>query len=185
VQDAQRAFAELDWVTPVPDHFLHTWIGGVAFAARRPTRDEIAVAVERARRAWVGVESFEVSYRRINCFHSAVVAEVEGEGPRALAAALVESGYWHELPLEGALKGVQLKTFLSHLTIGVVNRPNEPTQLREALVPVRGADLGAQRIDEATLCVIPASRTTILDPWEIVGSVPLWKPQTDAEIAEG
>lgn len=172
-EDARRAFADLEWITPVPGQFLHTWIGGVALAPRRPTRDELDVAAERARRAWAGIDSFEVSYRRINCFHSAVVVEVGGEGPRALAAALVQSRYWHDLPLEGALKGVRLETFLSHVTIGVVNRPTDPAPLREALVPLRDVELGRQRIAEVTLCVIPASRPTILDPWEVVGSVSL------------
>jgi len=155
----------------VPDHFLHTWIGGVALAPRRPTREAIDVAVGRAQRAWAGAESYEVSYRRVNCFHSAVVVEVGDGGPRALAADLVESRYWRELSIEGAMQGVQLETFLPHLTIGVVNTPSEPTPLRKVLVPLRDVELGRQRIEEARLCLIPASRTTILDRWEVVGSV--------------
>jgi hypothetical protein len=140
-------------------------------AARRPTRDEIDLVVDRARRAWAGTGSFEVGYRRLNCFHSAIVVEVEDGGPRALATQLVESGYWQQLPVEGAMRGVALETFLPHLTIGVVNRPSDPAPLREALVPLRGVELGRQRIEDATLCVIPASRTTVLDLWEVVGSV--------------
>jgi hypothetical protein len=173
VQDVQRAFAELDWITPVPAHFLHTWIAGVAFAARRPTRDGIDLAVERAERALAGTDSFEVRYRRVNCFHSAVVVEVEDGGPRALATQLIESRYWHELPLEGAMGSLALETFLPHLSIGFVNRPSDPTPLREVLVPHRGAEFGRGRVEDATLCLIPASRTTILEPWEVVGSVSL------------
>jgi 2'-5' RNA ligase len=171
VQDAQRALAHLEWITPLPGDFLHIGIAGVACAARRPTRDEVEVAHERARRAWAGTKSFQLSCRRLNCFHSAVVVEVRSDGPRALVAALVESGYWRELSLEGALEGVQTETFLPHLTIGVVNTPSEPTPLREALVPLRDIDFGEAWIEEATLCVVPASRSTLLDPWEVVASV--------------
>lgn len=170
-QEAQETFAHLDWIAPQPDHFLHTWLGGVAFAPRRPAADEITVAVERAQRAWRGSGAFDVSYRRINCFHSAVVVEVEGDGPRNLVGKLVEANYWSELPIEGATTGVQTDTLLPHLTIGTVNRPSEPAPLKRALVPMREAVLGRQRVSEALLCVIPASRTTILDPWEVVGSV--------------
>jgi 2'-5' RNA ligase len=118
------------------------------------------------------MEAFDVSYRRLTCFHSAVVVEVEGGGPRALVTRLVDSGYWQELPTEGAMRPVPLETFLPHMTLGVVNRPSDPAPLREALVQLRGAELGRQRVEEATLCLMPASRTTILEPWDVVGSVP-------------
>jgi hypothetical protein len=112
-----------------------------------------------------------VSYCRAACFHTAVVIEVEGEGPVRIVGKLVESSYWNELPIEGAISGVEMETFLPHLTIGTVNRPSDPGPLREALTPLREVELGQQQIRQATLCVVPASRTTILDPWEVVGSV--------------
>jgi hypothetical protein len=101
VEVARQAFSQVEWVTPQPRHFLHTWIGGVALAPRRPTPGEIEVAVGRAQPARIGIDSFAVRYRRINCLHSAVVVEVEGEGPRHLATTLVESRYWNELPIAG------------------------------------------------------------------------------------
>jgi 2'-5' RNA ligase len=171
VAEVQRSFAQLDWIIAVPDHFLHAWIAGIALARRRPLSDEVRVALERAQRAWAGATPFVVSYRRVNCFHSAVVVEVEEAGPRALAAALVDNAYWQDLPIEGAMQSLPLETFLPHVTVGVVRTPTEPTALREALVPLRDVDLGREHMSEAELCVIPASRTTLLDPWGVVGSV--------------
>lgn len=173
VQQAKDALLQFDWITPQPDHFLHTWLGGVALAPRRPTRDEIGFALERAERAWATADGFNVSYGPINCFHSAIVVEVEGDGPRTLVSKLIETGYWNDLPIEGALPGVPIETFLAHLTIGTVKKPSDPAPLRDVLARLREARLGRQRITRASLCVIPASRTTILDPWEVVGSVVL------------
>ena len=36
VQTARQAFSHFDWITPVPDHFLHTWIGAVSLGSRVP-----------------------------------------------------------------------------------------------------------------------------------------------------
>jgi 2'-5' RNA ligase len=173
VQRAQAAFTHLAWITPQPAHFLHVWLGGVAIAPRRPGADDVAVAVDRARRAWRGTGPFAVRYRRVNCFHTAVVVEVEGDGPRALVARLLEADYWRALPMPGALGGVELRTFLPHVTIAALAGAHDPAPLRDALAAVRDAELGRQRVDQATLCVIPAARTTILDPWEVVGAVRL------------
>jgi 2'-5' RNA ligase len=155
----------------VPESFLHAWIAGAALARRRPTPEEVHVAFERAQRAWEGVAPFFVSYPRVNCFHSAIVVEVEEAGPRALAAALVDSRYWRDLPIEDAVQELPLETFLPHVTVGVVRTPTEPTALRDVLVPLRDVELGQERMSEAQLSVIPASRSTVLDPWEVVGSV--------------
>jgi len=63
---AQAAFAHLDWLRPIPRHFLHVWLLGVAipeFAARVP---------------------LELEYARVNCFHSAVVVEARAPDLSAL-----------------------------------------------------------------------------------------------------
>jgi hypothetical protein len=39
------------------------------------------------------------------------------------------------------------------------------------LAPQRETALGDQHVASAALCLMPASRTTILEPWEVVGSV--------------
>jgi 2'-5' RNA ligase len=99
----------------------------------------------------------------VNCFHSAVVVEVGGEGPRSLVERLMLSGQ----------QGIQMETFLPHLTIGVLRGANDPAPLRDALIPFREVELGTQIVTEATLCVVPASQATILRSWTFVGSVAL------------
>lgn len=160
-KDIQRSFSHLDWITPLPEHFFHVWLGTVAFALRRPTEDEVASVVERTERAWEDIQPFDLRYPRINCFHDAVVAETESDGPRRLVSRLVEA----------RISGVQLDTFLPHLTLGTFNAPNDPTPLREVLMPRRQAEVGDQHVATAMLCLMPASRMTILEPWEVVGSV--------------
>jgi hypothetical protein len=49
--------------TSQPEHFLHTWIGGVSFGPRRPKAVEIDIAVGRAQRAWANTSAFDVHYR--------------------------------------------------------------------------------------------------------------------------
>ncbi len=159
----QGAFSRLDWVTPFPAHFLHVWISAVLVSPRRPGVAEIASALEAAKRAWADVEAFDLAYPRVNCFHDAVVAETEGDGPGRLLRRLVDAG----------ISGVPMDTFLPHLTLGVFNAAGDPKPLRDVLVPVRETELGQQRVTEAVLCVVPGSRTTILDHWEVVGSVAL------------
>lgn len=178
VREAQAAFSHLEWVVPQPDHFLHAWLGGGAFLRRRPTAREVASAVQQAGRSWREASGFDVTYRGVNCFHTAVVVEVEGEGPRLLVEKLVEDDYWGKVQIEGALPlpGVRMETYLPHLTIGNVTGANDPGLLREALIPLRESKLGRQRVGEASLCLMPASRTTILSPWEVVGSIPLASP---------
>lgn len=175
VRAVQAAFSHLEWVVPQPEHFLHTWLGGGAFLRRRPTAHEVASAVQQAERSWKSASVFGVTYHRINCFHTAVVVEVEGEGPRALVEKLVEDDYWGKVQIEGALPlpGAGMETYLPHLTIGCVRGANDPGPLREALIPLRASELGGQRVSEACLCLMPASQTTILSPWEVVGRLPL------------
>ena len=61
----REALAQFPWLFPVPDHFLHVWIG---------LRDRIAGAAEK----WERLEAFSIDYAKVNCFHAAVVVEVDG-----------------------------------------------------------------------------------------------------------
>ena len=160
IQVVQRAFGQLPWITPQPAHFLHTSIAAVSVSRAKPNNAEIRAVVERAQEVWSGVPTFEVEYARVNCFHDAVVVEAAGAGPRILALRLVEAGY-----------EINPTVFLPHVTIGAFNAPADPSPLREALVPLRDSVIGKQQIVDAQLCVVPASRTTILSPWEVVGRV--------------
>lgn len=175
VRDVQAAFSHLEWVVPQPAHFLHAWLGGGAFLRQRPTAQEVASAVQQAERSWKETSGFDATYHRINCFHTAVVVEVEGEGPRLLVEKLVEDDYWGKVQIEGALPlpRMRMETYLPHVTIGSLKGANDPGLLREALIPLRESKLGSLRMGEASLCLMPASRTTILSPWEVVGSIPL------------
>jgi hypothetical protein len=161
IANVQESFSQLDWVTPLRSDFLHVWIGAVAASPRRPEAAEIASALGATERAWADVEAFDLVYTRVNCFHDGVVAETRGDGPRLLLSRLVDAG----------ISRVPMDTFLPHLTLGVFNAPADPGLLRNVLVPLRQTELGQQRVTEALLCVVPGSRATILDPWEVVGSV--------------
>ena len=71
--EAQEAFAHLDWLAPLPQHFLHVTLG---------------LGDGPAPTGWETVEPFRVEYRGVGCFHEAVIGEVHGEVLRGLAAAL-------------------------------------------------------------------------------------------------
>jgi hypothetical protein len=54
-----------------------------------------------------------------------------------------------------------------------VREPIPPDDLRQALLPARETNLGAHEVRAIKLCLVPASRTTILSPWTVAASVPL------------
>jgi hypothetical protein len=139
----QERLAPLEWLVPIPDHFLHVSIGA---------REDIGSAW----RAWRDIDELAVSYERVNCFHTAVVVELDP------AARLLVRGTTNDSP-----------TFLPHLTIAVVREPSSPEPLREALVPMREARLGSQGVQEAKLVRVPASRTTVLRPWTVLRKLAL------------
>lgn len=139
----QAELAHLGWLRPVPDHFLHVWIG---------LRDRIGDAWQ----GWPALEPLSVSYARLNCFHSAVVVEVEGRIGELVA------GTPNDLP-----------TFLPHLTVAVAREPHPPDELRDALRPLRDSRLGEQVVREVVRVRFPASRTTLFRPWRAEQLVPL------------
>jgi hypothetical protein len=139
----QSALAHLDWLTPVPDHFLHVWLAGPVTIANAPDR-------------WRDAAPFEVEFRRVNCFHSAVVVEAHSDG----FAPLVEGS------------SLDQPTFLPHLTIAVTREAHDPSPLREVLVPRREIDLGRSVVAAAKFVRFPAAQTTLFEPWDIVRTVP-------------
>jgi hypothetical protein len=141
--ELQDALAHLDWLTPVPDHFLHVWLAGPGTMGN---------AYER----WADVRPFAAEFRRVNCFHSAVVVEASGAFAR-----LVE-----ESSLDRA-------TFLPHLTIAVTRERHDPVALREVLQARRDVNLGEATVDEVKLVRFPASRTTLFRPWETIRTIRL------------
>lgn len=142
--ELQGALAALKWLALVPEHFLHVWLGLAASTGGRP----------RELRHSGG---FDALYRRVNCFHSAVVVEVEAP------------------PLLDLIAGTQVdaSTFLPHMTIGVTRVEHDPTELRTALLPLRNVELGVGEVTELTHIRFPAAQTTLLQPWTVVETVPL------------
>jgi len=135
--EIQRELAQFDWLVPIPPHFLHVAIG---------LREHIG----EAWRGWGDVEHFSATYARVNCFHSAVVVEVEGALRRLVA------GTPNDVP-----------TFLPHMTVAVVGQPRAPDGLRERLGQLRESVLGEQSVRDAKLVRFPAARTTLFRPWTV------------------
>jgi hypothetical protein len=127
VQDALR---ELDWIAPLPQHFLHVSAGAAAAD-------------------WASVPPFSITYRRVNCFHDAVILEAHADGPFAPPP------------------------FLPHLSIGYFRRSESAARLREALLPFRDVELGTGTVDEVVLCDVLVGKTTFFEPWRIVRTVRL------------
>jgi hypothetical protein len=122
-----------------------------------------------ARVAWWGVSlagrpqelrdsgAFEAVYRNVNCFHSAVVVEVEaGQLCNVVAGTQVDAS-----------------TFLLHMTIGVTREEHDPKDLRCALLPMRNIKLGVGEVTELTHIRFPSAQTTLLQPWTVIEKVSL------------
>jgi 2'-5' RNA ligase len=142
--ELQGALATLEWLAPVPEHFLHVWLCYATSTGGRP---------RELRRS----SAFDVVYRRVNCFHSAVVVEVEAPQLRNLIAGTE----------------VDASTFLPHMTIGVTRKEHDPTELRTALLPLRNVELGVGEVTELSHIRFPAAQTTLLRPWTVIETVPL------------
>lgn len=126
-----------------PEHFLHVWLGGASSAGGGPHELRHSGA-------------FDAMYQRVNCFHSAVVVEVE------------------VLQLRELIAGTQVdaSTFLPHITIGVTREEHDPRELRTALLPLRNAKLGVCKVTELTRIRFPAAQRTLMQPWTVIELVP-------------
>jgi hypothetical protein len=140
----QGALPELEWLAPVPEHFLHVWLCGATSTEGRPRELRHSGA-------------FDAVYRRVNCFHSAVVVEVEAPQIRSLIAGTQ----------------VDASTFLPHMTIGVPRKEHDPMELRTALLPLRNVELGVAEVTELSHIRFPAAQTTLLRPWTVIETVAL------------
>ena len=127
VQGELEAF---DFLELVPHHFLHV---SVSAAAVR----ELAAPVD-------------LEFVRVNCFHTAVVAEVDAPALRALDPR---------------------PTFLPHMTLAVVRRPALADGLRRVLEPLRDTPFGRQRADEILRIHVELSSERGLQPWSVVERV--------------
>jgi 2'-5' RNA ligase len=89
VRAVQESFAELDWVAPVPAHFLH-------------------VSAPTSAAGWGGLAPFEIAYRSVNCFHDATIVEAHaGAGapfPPAPFLPHLSIGYFRRAERPDALR---------------------------------------------------------------------------------
>jgi hypothetical protein len=106
-----------------------------------------------------GLGRFRLAFPRVNCFHDAVVAEVEGEIDAVRDAA--------------ARVGGRTELFLPHLSLAYTTASGPVGELRDGLVRLRETHLGEQAVDELQLCLVPASKSTILEPWTVADVVAL------------
>jgi hypothetical protein len=131
VQELQRAFRGLDWVAPLARDFLH-------------------VSAPSTAALWRRVAPFAITYRRVNCFHDAVIVE-----------AHTKDGPFPPTP------------FLPHLSIGYFRQAAEPAALRDVLVPRREAKLGAGVVEEVVVCDVPIAKSRFFEPWDVVDVIRL------------
>jgi 2'-5' RNA ligase len=157
VRAVQRRLGHVPWLRPLPAYFLHVTVAGLGFAEWRGRVDKV---LDDGREALRGITRFRLAFPRLNCFHEAVVAEVEDVSGAMLAAAAERLGRRGEF-------------FLPHLSLAYTTAAGPAAELRDALVPARETHLGEQDVREIQLCVVPASQRTILEPWTVAGRVAL------------
>jgi hypothetical protein len=128
----QGELERFDFLSLVPHHFLHVSLPSTVLHGLGTTGP------------------IDIDCARVNCFHTAVVAEVDAPALRALDAD---------------------PTFLPHVTLAVVTAPASPDELRATLAPLRETSLGRQRVDEVLRVHVELSPDRGLEPWTIVDRV--------------
>ena len=150
---AQDSLPPFPWLRRLAPSFLHVFVGPVAWEGDI----DLAAEVARGRAVLAEVEPFELRVPRLTCFHTAVVAEIEPTVP------VVDLH-------ERLFPGRDTASLLPHMTLAVFTEPTLPDSLRAALVLLRHTDLGRFTVNEVALCLIPWTRATVLEPWEIAGA---------------
>jgi 2'-5' RNA ligase len=141
----QEAMAGIPFLRRIPDHFLHVTVAGSEHA--RPD----------AGAALAGLEPFPIRVARTGAFAEAVIAEVEGDGLREAARRL----------------GTPPETYVPHVSLAYTWAPGPVEPVRAVVRRWRHHEIGEQLVDEILLCEVPASRTTLLQPWRVVERVRL------------
>ena len=90
---------------------------------------------------------FELAYPHVGCFHTAVFVEAHSERFEEVEAP---------------------EDYLPHLTIAVMRDAPDVGPVRDAVVPLRDADVGTVVVDEIVYARFPLSKTTVLQPWTVV-----------------
>lgn len=128
----QGELEDIPGLVTVPHHFLHVWLRG----GHGPDLEQL-----------LELEPFQMSIGRLNCFHTAVVAEVVSEDLDRVDSP---------------------ETFLPHLSLAYVERPTAAALVREGVLPLRETSLGTFVVTELLRVRVPAGRTTVLEPWTVV-----------------
>jgi hypothetical protein len=126
----QGELERFDFLELVPHDFLHVSVTGTAATKIDAPSD--------------------MEYSRVNCFPTAVVAEVDAPGLRALDPD---------------------PRFLPHMSLAYVRRPAPPDELRGVLEALRETALGRQRVEEVLRVHVSLSRERGLEPWTVVDRV--------------
>ena len=140
----QERLRQFSWLVAIPDHFLHVWFGDARALGDRTN-------------SWAGSGAAEIEYRNVSCFHSAVVVDA------------------HAPSLARMIEGTDLdpETFLPHLTIAITRERHDPAELRDVLIPLRDARVATETAMQVKRVRVPASRTTFLQPWDVLEVVAL------------
>jgi 2'-5' RNA ligase len=154
--EVQSRLPPLHWLRLLPRHYLHVFVGAIGWTHALDLDDVLG----RGELALEGADPFAAVLRRLNCFHTAVVAEV---APRKRFIDLRER----------LLPDCDTESMLPHMTLAVVTEPAQCDPLRETLVPLRETELGSFAVDRVTLCSVPVAQSRVLEPWNVLGRVGL------------
>jgi hypothetical protein len=169
MEDLQHALRPVAWLQPYPVAVQHIWLGSIAWGTSWPS-EEVDGWLAHGREVLRGLQPFDVTYPRLNCFHNAVVAEVEDE--RAQLGELARRLGPGENPA----------AFLPHLAVALPTEAGDPQELRDALVPLRETSLGRQVVETIRLGLVPLSRHDVLQPWTVAGAVELAQARRSEHI---
>lgn len=164
----QRELTVLPDMVPIPPERLHISVAPATVTEEPEPRLE-AELLHQAQEAWDGEAPFDVELRDVNVFPTAVVVEVQGDGPARLLDRLLDIGYWRGLPWRAPNRDI----FLPHLTVAIATRRRETEDVRKVVEPHRDRTFGAVAVDGVDLCRIPVARSRLLQPWQVVGRVRL------------
>jgi 2'-5' RNA ligase len=164
----QRELADLPDMVPIPPERLHVSVAPATVTEQPEPRLE-AELLHQAEEAWADEAPFDLELRDVNVFPTAIVVEVQGDGPARLLDRLLDTGYWRGLPWRPPNRDI----FLPHLTVAIATRRRHADDVRKIVEPHRRRQFGALAVDGIDLCRIPVARSRLLQPWQVVGRVRL------------
>jgi len=158
--DLREALRALGHFVILPSDLLHVSVFPVGTTASPEPRWEKG-ELPRGRRAWRRMRRFGVRFGPVNCFPTAVVAEVHDAGPFEAVGLLRE--------------GPPPPTFLPHMTLAIAASRRPAGDVRPVLEPLRedGAIFGEQEVRALELRRLRVGPGSLLEQWTVVGRVDL------------